>query len=235
MKNNESIVLAAVTQCGHALAFASLELKNSETVVLAAIDQNGLALQYASKEMKNSETVVLAAVYQNGLALQYASAEMKNSETVVLDAVSQNGEALEYASAGIKNNERIALTAIAKGASEDLVPMDLMTSIREAARAHRLTPEAYADARLHAQIVQIFVFSQSSGQGLTITCHKLNGDQLATLTLQTEMHGEIIDLRGLIAAALQPPRGPASLRIVLPTGHFLGDIDSQVPLQRLVS
>ena len=48
--------------------------------MLAAVTQNGNALQYASDELKNDKDVVLAAVTQNGNALGYASAELRNDK-----------------------------------------------------------------------------------------------------------------------------------------------------------
>jgi hypothetical protein len=37
LKNNETIVLEAVKNCGHALKYASKRLKNNETIVLEAV------------------------------------------------------------------------------------------------------------------------------------------------------------------------------------------------------
>ena len=45
-------------------------MKNNETVVLAAVQENAGPLQLAGADMKNEETVVLAAVQQDGYALE---------------------------------------------------------------------------------------------------------------------------------------------------------------------
>ena len=55
-------MLAAVTQNGRTLQFASTELRADRAVVLAAVTQNGLALVYASKKLRADRDVVLAAV-----------------------------------------------------------------------------------------------------------------------------------------------------------------------------
>jgi len=58
-----------VTQDGHSLKPASVELKANLGVVLAAVTQDGRALRFASAELKSNLGVVLAAVTQDGRAL----------------------------------------------------------------------------------------------------------------------------------------------------------------------
>jgi len=79
------IALAAVSQDGRALQFASDDLKADKEVVLAAVAQNGSALQFASDELKADKEVVLTAVAQNGWALFLASDELQ-ADQEVLDA-----------------------------------------------------------------------------------------------------------------------------------------------------
>jgi hypothetical protein len=116
MKNSEAVVMAAVTEYGRALQYASEMMKNNETVVLAAVTQEGRALEYASNEMKNIQAVVLAAVSQDGKALEFAGDEMKNNEAVVVAAVTQTWKALEYAGEEMKNNEVVVLVKESSGA-----------------------------------------------------------------------------------------------------------------------
>jgi len=61
LKANPEVVLAAVTQDGDVLGYASHELKANLEVVLAAVTQKGRALVYASPELKNGG---LAAIIQ---------------------------------------------------------------------------------------------------------------------------------------------------------------------------
>ena len=65
MKDNETVVLAAVRQHGYALAYASDTMQNNETVVTAAVQQNGEALWYASANMQNNLQVILAVFVQD--------------------------------------------------------------------------------------------------------------------------------------------------------------------------
>ncbi len=74
--------------------------------VLAAVSQNGLALQYASEELQGDRNIVLAAVSQDGLALLFASEELQGDRNIVLAAVNQNGIALEYAKFGLRRDKR---------------------------------------------------------------------------------------------------------------------------------
>ena len=125
--------MAAVTQNGNALYFASDELKNDKDVVMAAFKKQGWinvsdefqtmkevmmaavaksygrALSYASDELKNDKEVVMAAVAQDGGALEYASDELKNDKEVVMAAVAQKGSALYFASDELKNDKEFMM------------------------------------------------------------------------------------------------------------------------------
>jgi len=70
------VVLAAVTQNGRALKYASEELKGDREVVLLAVTQDGFMLYHASEELKRDREVVLAALAQHELALDFVSAEL---------------------------------------------------------------------------------------------------------------------------------------------------------------
>ena len=74
---------------------------------MAAVSQNGLALEYATDEMKNDKDVVLAAVQNYGRALEYASDELKNDKDVVMAAVRNDGAALGFASEEMKVDKDI--------------------------------------------------------------------------------------------------------------------------------
>ena len=79
-------------------------------MVIAAVSQNGGALQYASTRLRNHKAVVTAAVSQNGLALVHASVRLKDDEEVV-NAAAQ-GDALKHAS--VRLQEEFVFTALAK-------------------------------------------------------------------------------------------------------------------------
>ena len=75
--------------------------KENKNIVLAAVTQHGWELQFASEELKADKEIVLAAVKQNGGALQFASGELRADQEVVLAAVKQNREALQFSSVGL--------------------------------------------------------------------------------------------------------------------------------------
>ena len=80
----------------------TVESKKDE--VLAAVTQNGYALQYASETLKNDREIVLAALTRNVRALNYASETLKDDRDIVLAAVTQDGRALKYASDTLKDD-----------------------------------------------------------------------------------------------------------------------------------
>ena len=57
-----------------------MELKNNEKIVLAAVSKHGCALQYASPELQNNEKIVLKAFFGYGRSLKFASPELRNNE-----------------------------------------------------------------------------------------------------------------------------------------------------------
>ena len=52
--------MAAVTQNGRALFYASSELRGDKEVVMAAVTQAGCALDYASDDLRGDKEVVMA-------------------------------------------------------------------------------------------------------------------------------------------------------------------------------
>ena len=114
LKADRAVVLAAVTQKGYALRYASEALKGDKQVVLTAVTQKGMALEYADNKLKNDKDVVLAAVSQYGMALEYADDILKNDKDIVLTAVTQKGMALEYAHFKLKNDKDVVLAAVSQ-------------------------------------------------------------------------------------------------------------------------
>ena len=135
-KNDEDVVIAAVSNYGEALEWASRTLKNEPGVVEPAIANTGRAFQHASGRLRNlreyaliavrtygqaleftsyknkmDEELVLVAVKNDGLALHYAP-ELQDNETIVEAAVKQNGMALEFASPRLKDDETTVKAAI---------------------------------------------------------------------------------------------------------------------------
>jgi len=235
MKSNQKVVAAAVQEDGFALRCASEEMKNNETVVLAAVQQFVRALVFASEEMKNNQTVVLAAVRHKGLALEYASKEMKNNQTVVLAAVQQKGLALEYASEEMKNNENIVLAAV----QQETKPLryaseEIQKRIRNAAEQFGCRDvREYSQAMLHPLVVQVQVSNESCAHDLGLTCHNMGGELLAAVTLQREDDANMLHHK--ITNAVNPPHGPASLNLVLPGGQLLRDLDRECNIHNAIS
>ena len=60
-----------------ALEFASGNMKDNVTVVLAAVGKNGCTLQFVSENMKDNERVVLAAVGKNVRVRRFASEKVE--------------------------------------------------------------------------------------------------------------------------------------------------------------
>ena len=72
--------------------------------MLAAVSQNGDALRYASTHLHADKEVVLAAVAQKGDALRYASADLQADKDVVFVAVASCADANANAHANANAN-----------------------------------------------------------------------------------------------------------------------------------
>jgi hypothetical protein len=71
------------------LKTAPAELLRDKDFMLAAVSNSGYALEYASEELRADKEVVLAAVQRSGRdALKYASSELQNDPDV-LAAISE--------------------------------------------------------------------------------------------------------------------------------------------------
>ena len=154
IRASKEVVLAAVTQDGMALRYASYGLRMDKDVLLAAVWRDGNVLQLAGGETlpgpadayeievlggreqaeirlaalratRVDKDVVLAAVRQCGRALQFAK-EYQNDRDVVLAAVWQDGRALEFAP-GFKGNKEVVIAAIKNDCSayDDFASDDL--------------------------------------------------------------------------------------------------------------
>ena len=77
-------ILEAVMIDGRALE-RNAAWKDENDIVLAAVSQNGLALRFASDRLKDENNIVFAAVSQNGLALPFASDRLKGPLQLLVD------------------------------------------------------------------------------------------------------------------------------------------------------
>jgi len=80
---NRTIVMAAVSKWGPALAYASEELRADREVVMAAVKTKGTALKYASPELQADRDIVIAAMSQSDKALKYASPELQADKSII--------------------------------------------------------------------------------------------------------------------------------------------------------
>ena len=72
------------------LSYVSSAMKNDKEAVLAAVTQNGEALVFASDELKGDKDFILAAVMaQNGGELQFPSEELQVDKDKALELVTK--------------------------------------------------------------------------------------------------------------------------------------------------
>ncbi|EFC48072.1 predicted protein [Naegleria gruberi] len=110
-KYDSNFILDRVRENGEVLAHIHEEQQFGEDreIVLAAVSNYGMALGYASGELQDDEEIVMAAVSNCGVALEFADNRLRGRPDFVLKAVSENGLALEFA---LIQNEEIVTTAL---------------------------------------------------------------------------------------------------------------------------
>merc|ERR1719235_35309 len=131
---------------------------------------------------------------------------MKNNESVVLAAVKKTRWALEYASEEMKNR------------------------IEETASTFSVGIQECAQGMLNPMLLQVQVSAEHRTPDLILICHNMNGEAVATVTLDPEDDAQM--LRQKIADAVQPPYGLVSLNIILPEGQLLRDLPPSDSVQK---
>ena len=94
-----------------ALSDAGIRDEFNKEVVLAACSQNGKALFYASETLRADKDVALAACSQNGDALQFASETLRADKDVVMVAAQSKPESLKFAHGGLHQDKDCLIKA----------------------------------------------------------------------------------------------------------------------------
>ncbi len=117
------VVLWVVGCNGRALEYTLPEFKNDKEVVMAAVINDVHGLAYANDLMKGDRDVLLMAVSFNGSAIKYASQELCDDEELVEMAISKSlyGNVLSYASARLINKPSVVLSALLKANKHERV------------------------------------------------------------------------------------------------------------------
>ena len=120
LRENKSVVKAAIRQNGMALQFASMMLRDDGDVALIAVRQNGMALKYVSERLTKDVDVVLAAVRRTGLALRYASSEMRNDGEVVTAAILRDSRAVKFLGSDYTSGKKKLVVSTKKKNMDDV-------------------------------------------------------------------------------------------------------------------
>lgn len=112
IKDDYSVIQAAVYEDPMAIQYASAFLKNDNDLARLVLEENGLGLQYLSPSIKDDEGWVKTAVEQNPLALQYASEKRKNDPELLKGLISKDGLYLKNIDESIRNDEELVKAAV---------------------------------------------------------------------------------------------------------------------------
>jgi len=111
LKADKEIVMAAVSNNGHALLDAADELKADRDIVFAACRQNAHALQYAAADLRSDRDFVFLVARCNFHVLRFAEESLKADKAWMLKLVRQMPGALMYASDPLKEDADLRLAA----------------------------------------------------------------------------------------------------------------------------
>jgi len=110
--NNLRTVIAAVSQNGLALRYATREFRGNKDVALVAVTQNGLALQFVEKSTLTDDDIIEVAVRECGaIALNDSFEEYISSVDTMCRLVKIDGHCLYWGSPEIKANSLVNKTA----------------------------------------------------------------------------------------------------------------------------
>lgn len=113
LQDNIHVVKKAMTthRYGHVFQFASERLRDDTQLVLHYVGRLGL-LYHVSTRLKDNKEVALCAVYSHGSSLGYTSDRLKDDDDLVLIAVERCGFALAYASERLKKKLHLRLISV---------------------------------------------------------------------------------------------------------------------------
>ena len=142
---------------------AKIDVNSNKSAVLAAVTQNGRALRYASEPLKGDHEIVLAAVTQKGWALRYASEPLKDDREIVLAAVTQEGSALYYASERLKN-DNILQRLVKLKSPEAAVQFRALEPLKNKLKQETNTDRKTSAAKMIADIEEAILCSHESDE-----------------------------------------------------------------------
>ena len=119
LRDNEEVVIAAVTKNSTELQYASPRLKDDQKFILQIIIlKNGkpgsIILEHVSPNLKKNFNVVLAAVYASGYELEFAHEFLKENSTVVRTAINNTASSLRFASEEMKSDIQVVAYAVSR-------------------------------------------------------------------------------------------------------------------------
>lgn len=89
------------------------EFKNDQYVVLAAITQKEESLYFASEQIKRDRNIALSLIYSSkGECLKYVSDVLKKDHEIVLKAVSKNLDSLKYVDPSVLDDDEFIIQII---------------------------------------------------------------------------------------------------------------------------
>lgn len=96
LADDDVTVLAAVTNEGPVLRYASERIRADRDIATTAIRQNWRALEFASKRLRGDKKLVMETLKQCGLSLQFATDKLRCDHSVVLEGITRHRQALPF-------------------------------------------------------------------------------------------------------------------------------------------
>ena len=120
LRDDDEVVLAAVSQCARSIEWASERLRHDRSIVLAAVFHSPDALAFAPVNYRDDFDVVLAAIGEPGdgrtsnfpSIIDFVSERLKHNRVVVLAALSRMGWDLQYVPEPLRSDREVVLKAI---------------------------------------------------------------------------------------------------------------------------
>jgi len=189
LRDNEKIVIAAVTKWGGNFQYASERLKNDRNLVIRLSEYD--SLQYASESLRHNRNVVLKVVRRSSSAFRYASDEFRSDRKFVLNVINntKSGNFLKYVSNELKNDRQIVLKAVSKNGNDlEYAPTQFQSDREIVAKAVTTNGSAlkYASEALKNDKELVLLAIQQYGEAFKYASDSLKNDRNFVLQVVQE-------------------------------------------------
>lgn len=146
-RDDKEVILAAVSNNGLLLKYASPRLRNNPKIVEAAVRSHGEAFKFASNEIRNNKFSVIRFMAISPLVFNTLPDKIKQDPEIAYDALNMSSQRTDSNFIELSNNEDLIMNAMLyRPDAYKFASVDVMKTTRVAERALSMAGELIAFA-----------------------------------------------------------------------------------------